>query len=178
MNVMDAPKNRQATYCVHETRLRSIELRVPGLFFPRFGGLLEANHDSLLRIADALDFDDAGRLDQFAQAGEAIVPGIELRRLLRDVRADPGEIGPPFFVRYRRDGGTQGGEELRIAGHAGWLRPRLLASRRSGSFGTGREHVEIDELVAGGDEGGGGLAPRKTLEGDAPRGDGGGKGGQ
>src|SRR5258708_6419192 len=139
----------------------------PGLLFPRYGGLLEANHDSLLRLADALDFDDAGCLDQLAQAGEAIVPGIELRRLLRDVRADPGEIGPAFFVRYRRDSSTQGGEELRIDGHAGQLRLRGLASRCSGSFGIGLEHVEVDKLVAGGDEGAGSRAVAQSVDGDA-----------
>src|SRR5690348_3151461 len=114
---------------------------------------LEPHHGALLLVPASLHVGDAGRLDQLAQARKAVVARIELRQLLGDVRADGAEIGPALLVGDRRDGRAQRREQLRVLG--GLFRVRLpagLGRRRRVGFAVLLQHVEIDELVARGDE--------------------------
>src|ERR1700722_1046314 len=144
-----------------------------GLFRGSSGSLaLETNHDAFRIFTDALDPDNAGCLDQIGKARKAVVARVEVRRLFRQMRANTGEIGAPVFV---GGGRHRLGEHIERRAIQGCFRRRGFGRRRLWCGGGFRvlpftnhiEHVEINKLVASGDERAGRLAFPKTIDGDA-----------
>ncbi len=128
---------------------------------------LEANHDDFRIFTDALDLGNAGSLDQIGEAWKTVVAWVEVRRLFRQMRADATEIGAAIFVGRGRHSLGEHIERRAIQRcfrRRGFGRRRLCRDGgfRFPSFAGDIEHVEINELVAGGDEGAGRLAFPKT----------------
>src|SRR3984957_7993495 len=144
-----------------------------GLFRGSSGSLaLEANHDAFRIFTDALDPDNAGCLDQIGKASKAVVARVEVRRLFRQMRANTGEIGAPVFVgrgRHRLGEHIERRAIQRCFRQRGFCPRRLWRSDgpRFLLFAGRIEHVEINELIASGDERAGRLAFPKTIDGDA-----------
>lgn len=142
---------------------------------------LHAHRDDLRAVAASFHVHDTGSLDEVGEAGKTVVARIKVRRLFRQMGADARQVGTAVFIGRRRHGILKhlqrGSVKLRFCRCLGWgclglldfrysSRLRIVA-RRLGLYRIGVEHVEIDELVASGNEGARGFAFAEAVDGDA-----------
>ena len=134
----------------------------------RWSLAFEANHDDFLIFTDALHLRNAGSFDQIGEARKAVVAWSKSG----DCFARCAPTRPRLRGRLRRPTPSQPWRAYRaprdpeVFSPARVWPPRLW---RGGGFRfllfAGRvEHVEINELVASGDEGAGRLAFPKTID--------------